>query len=137
MPSHNHHHHLHGERNQRPKALAPLEGQPRRILAGENSQEENDHDTQGKPRLPDRGTSFGSILPVPIQHAPRAAPELPGCSSQCSQRIGERLLTGLPFDEFHTQLAMLGHLFAFVARQPEQNINGRGAHLIFGLMDGG
>ena len=47
------------------------------------------------------------------------------------------LLAGLPFNQFNTQPAMLGSLLAFIARQAQQDIDCRIAHLVFWLMDGG
>jgi hypothetical protein len=46
MSAHNDHHHLHGERKQRPKPLTALESHAPRILADDNSQHEDDDDTQ-------------------------------------------------------------------------------------------
>ena len=49
------------------------------------------------------------------------------CSSRSAQLTGKGCLAGLPFDEFHTQPAMFRSLFAFVARQPQQDLNRRGS----------
>ena len=66
-----------------------------------------------------------------------ALPTLSRLFSRCMRLNGERLLAGLPFHEFNSQAPMLGNLLALIARQPQQNIDCRGSHLIFWLMDGG
>lgn len=70
------HHHLHGERNQRPEALAALDREVHRLLAGRDANQKNDDDAGqredqriGKPALGPVGKSDTEALQS--QESPR------------------------------------------------------------------